>query len=232
MKRSIFWAAALLIISLTGCTGAAKKEANSEVNQSKITTENSVKEEKKSTDQAAKKDELDNLEKITFPGLDFSEVTYLASDSEKDAKIEEVFTEFYGLERGVDKVRYYYNRIDLNGDGNPETFVYLVGPAVSGSGGSSALILESDGDEYKVFSNFTLVRTPVIVSENKSNGWNDLIMYVSGGGAKPLYHEMKFDGEKYPLNPSVQPIVEEGTKIKGTAIIADDMMKNFGIEFK
>lgn len=231
MKKSKFWIITLLIISLTGCTGINKNEVYSENNNITVDIESSIKEEKE-TNEIDMEEENHEFENITFPGLDFSEVTYLESETERDEKIEEAFSQFYDLERGRDRVSYYYNKIDLNGDGNDEIFVFLVGPAVSGSGGGSAIILQSDGDKYKVISNFTLVNTPVIVSEDKSSDWNNLIMYVRGGGVESFYSEMKHDGKKYPLNPSVQPKIEEGTKIKGTAIIANTKTQNFGIEFK
>ena len=38
--------------------------------------------------------------------------------------------------------------------------------------------------------------------------WRDenLILFVSGGGAAPNQHNLKFDGTKYPLNPSTAPV--------------------------
>lgn len=164
-------------------------------------------------------------------GIDFSQVNYVPSETEKDQKLEDAFAEVYDLKHGEDQVRYYYNRIDLDGDDQPETFVYLVGPAVCGSGGCSALIFKSQDDDYELVSRFTLVRNPVIVSQNKTNGWNDMIMQVSGGGVESFFAQIKYDGEKYPLNPSVQPKVEPNTKVAGTAIIADNISKNMGIDF-
>lgn len=165
-------------------------------------------------------------------GVDFTELKYLPSEMTKDKKLEDAFAKVYDFKVGEDNIRYYYNRIDLNGDGNPETFVYLLGSSVGGSGGSSALIFESNGEEYKLLSRFTLVRNPVIISDSKTNGWNDIVMQVSGGGIEGFFAELKYDNSTYPLNPSMQPKVKEGTIIKGTAIIADDITKNKGIEFK
>ncbi len=178
--------------------------------------------------------ELDTNQLYQFEnkdGIDFSQVKYIPSETEKDQKLEDAFAEVYDLKRGEDQIRYYYNRIDLDGDDQPETFVFLVGSSVCGTGGCSGLIFKSQDDDYELVSRFTLVRNPVIVSQNKTNDWNDLIMYVSGGGIENFFAQVKYDEGKYPLNPSVQPKVESGTQVEGTAIIADDLTQNKGIAF-
>lgn len=57
-------------------------------------------------------------------------------------------------------------------------------------------------------------------------------MYVSGGGIKTFYAQIKYDDKKYSTNPSVQPKVKSGTVINGTAIIANDTSKNFGLQLQ
>ena len=161
---------------------------------------------------------------------DLSEVTYIKSEKKRDVELENAFSKVFGLKRGEDKVRYYYNRIDLNNDNVPETFVYLTGPLLCGTGGCSGLIFEQVDDQYKMVSRFSLVRTPVIVRDKTTNGWKNIIMYVAGGGMEGRYKELKFDGETYPLNPSIQPDVKD-IKIKGIGIISDDISEDTGIKF-
>lgn len=163
-------------------------------------------------------------------GQQLNDVSFINSETEPDPEIESAFSEEFGLKRGKDKVRYYYNRVDLNGDGVPEIFVYLTGPLLCGTGGCSGLILERGNGGYTVKSRFSLVKTPVFVSETKTNGWKDIIMYVAGGGIEASYRVLKFDGKTYPLNPSIQPKVES-SNIKGIGIIRDDVTENLGIEF-
>lgn len=162
--------------------------------------------------------------------IDLSEVTFIKSETERDIKLEEAFSKVFDLKRGEDKVHYYYNRVDLNNDNIPETFVYLTGPLLCGTGGCSGLIFTQADSEYKLLSRFSLVRTPVIISDTTTNGWKDIIMYVAGGGIKGGYKRLTFDGVTYPLNPSIQPDVKKG-KIKGIGIISDDISKNKGIMF-
>ncbi|MDP4549372.1 hypothetical protein Q9251_00590 [Alkalihalobacillus macyae] len=170
------------------------------------------------------------MEESTQLERELSEVTYFKSETKKDATLEEALAKEFDLKKGTDSIRYYYNKVDLNDDQTPETFVYLVGPMVCGTGGCSALLLEENDEGYTVKSRFSLVRTPVIIQYETTNGWKDILMYVTGGGIEPAYHKLKFDGETYPSNPSVQPIVKED-KIKGIGIINDKIDDDNGIVF-
>ncbi|TDX49161.1 hypothetical protein [Orenia marismortui] len=183
-------------------------------------------------------DTLSSFEKSRFfsnfkkrDEIDFSDINYLSAETTKDEKLEEAFAKVYNLKKGRDEIRYYYNRIDLNGDDKQEFFVLLVGRVVCGSGGCSALLFEDNNDEYNLISRFSLVNNPIIISKDKTNGWNDIIIPVAGGGIKNFFAQMKFNGKKYPLNPSIEPAIKVGAKIKGTAIVADDLLKSKGIKF-
>lgn len=165
-------------------------------------------------------------------GIDFSSVKSINSETKRDLKLEEAIKKEFDLNQEVGNIRYYYNKVDLNGDGIPEVFVYLVAPFVCGTGGCSGVIFKQENGEYKVLSRFSLVNNPVIISNTKTNGYRDIIMYVSGGGIKSFFSQIKYDGKTYPSNPSIEPEVKSGTKVDGIAIIADDIAKNPGIILK
>ena len=71
----------------------------------------------------------------------------------------------------------------------------------------------------------------------KSHGCDTIQGYLF---SKPLSEEdtvkfiekMDYDGESYPLNPSVQPALEVGTKVTGTAIISDKIVFGYGLELE
>ncbi|MEX6689796.1 hypothetical protein QTN47_19980 [Danxiaibacter flavus] len=94
--------------------------------------------------------------------------------------------------------KFIFSEQDLNGDGKNEIFVGTTGPYFCGSGGCTILLLESDG---KLINRFTVIGYPVFVTSEKTNGWNNLV--VSSDNKKRL---LKFDGKKYPENPSAQPV--------------------------
>lgn len=163
-------------------------------------------------------------------GIDFSSVEYICSENVRDIGLEKAIKDVYNLDQSEDRIRYYYNIIDLNDDGRNEIFVYLLGPFVCGTGGCSAAIFEKIDNEYVILSRFSLVNNPILISKNTSNGYRDIIMYVAGGGIESFYARLKYNGTRYPANPSVQPKVEPGTKLSGKAIVADDISLNPGIE--
>lgn len=120
--------------------------------------------------------------------------------------------------------RYYYNYVDLNDDGKDEAIVLLVGMYTSGSGGSTALIMEKD-DEWTVKQELTLINPPIIVSDHMTDGWKNLIVYKSGGGATASYVILKHINEEYTtVNDGV--VIDNLDGITGVAIINDDLAKD------
>lgn len=99
--------------------------------------------------------------------------------------------------------RYRWLTYDLNGDGNKELLTQL---DWCGSGGCTLLIFENHRQEWRFNSKITLVQTPINLGKKATHGWQDLILFVSGGGAVPNQHRLPYDGSRYPLNPSIAPV--------------------------
>ncbi|HVG34858.1 MAG TPA: hypothetical protein VM911_17440 [Pyrinomonadaceae bacterium] len=158
-------------------------------------------------------------------------VRYIRSETSPDPEIEKVILQT--LSEGdfsAGEIRYYYNRVDLNGDGNFEAIVHLVGPAICGTGGCNTLILQPARNGYHVVATIGLTRTPIIVSQQRARGWSDLIVYVSGGGiTRGYYVTLRFDGRTYPENPTVQPALGTRTRITGKAYLSDEVSPTNGI---
>ena len=95
------------------------------------------------------------------------------------------------------EARYAYGRVDLNGDGTSEVLAMPMGSIFCGTGGCNLLVLADTGDGYRVINNFSISRLPVIVSDQQTNGWHDLIRPESGGGAPPSYVRHTFNGTEY-----------------------------------
>lgn len=96
--------------------------------------------------------------------------------------------------------RFILFEYDLNDDGNTEIFVGFTGRYFCGSGGCSPYILDYQGN---VITQFTVSDYPIVVDNNKTNGWKDL--FVRSGGKNRI---VKFDGKKYPSNPSTLPALK------------------------
>ena len=104
------------------------------------------------------------------------------------------------------EVRYFDGVADLNGDGDPEVLVHVVGPMLCGTGGCNTLVFTSGDSGYALVADIPVTRPPIRVSPRTSNGWRNLLVRVSGGGVIPGYEaELPFDGERYPANPTVPP---------------------------
>ncbi|XWK90197.1 MAG: hypothetical protein U7127_09145 [Phormidium sp.] len=160
-------------------------------------------------------------------GVKIGNIQYLKSETSPDTKLERtIFRNYltdYSETNPENYIRYYYNRLDLNGDNRPEVIVYLVGSYVCGSGGCNALIYTPKGQDYQLISRHTLVNPPILVTPQRNSGWKNLVFLTSGGGTKREYNLMRFNGRTYPLNPSVQPAVPANTILTGIGLFADSL---------
>lgn len=154
------------------------------------------------------------------------------SEKKRDPKLEAAIVKEAKISQG-DEIRYYYNQFDLNGDKKPEVLVYLFGNAVCGTGGCNALLLRRTTAGYKQVAFFGPVRNPIIVSQNKTNGWNDLIFFNSGGGIVNGYYSVcRFKGKTYPENPTVlEDAPPLKTRIKGVSYLEGTGDENSGLQF-
>lgn len=114
--------------------------------------------------------------------------------------------------------RYSAAPVTLGAKGD-EIFVYVTGRFWCGSGGCTALLLQPADGSFKVVVRFTLVRLPIVVLPSKTNGWHDIAMSVEGGGIVPARMViLRFDGHKYPNNPSMAPKLPSAMAGTGTKV--------------
>jgi hypothetical protein len=87
------------------------------------------------------------------------------------------------------------------------------------------LLLTPTDDGLALVNNFPITSTPVVVSAEKTEGWNDLFRLEQGGGAPASYVRHVFDGEAYaekerrPAEPTPE----------GTAVLAGELTFEDGI---
>ncbi|HTS66488.1 MAG TPA: hypothetical protein VMH28_30900 [Candidatus Acidoferrales bacterium] len=143
-------------------------------------------------------------------------VRRFAPETKRDPELEQAIRK----ELGAASFSYAYNRVHLTNAAAPEVLVYLPGHEWCGSGGCTLLVFTPAAGNYRLVTSITLVRPPVIVSPHRTNGWNDLILSVSGGGIQPGYHAvLSFDGKSYPDNPTVSPAAPLRDPVKGNAYL-------------
>lgn len=209
IKMSALMCVIISFLSINGC------KSNSATNTEKENA--NVKD-----DSSTKTDESKN----NIILLENEKIASVLSEKERKPELEKALKEKYDLDdKGAKETRYYYNCIDLNGDGVNEIFVEVVGPFTSGTGGDSAVIYKDNNGTLEEISDFTLIRNPIIISDEKSNGWNDIIVEYSGGGAPKKYAILKYDGNKYSkVNES--ETIDSIKDVSGVAIISNDMEKD------
>ncbi|MDG6078553.1 hypothetical protein E3U23_05015 [Erythrobacter litoralis] len=118
-------------------------------------------------------------------------------------------------------MRYALAWSDLNDDGEEEAIVQLVGSYFCGTGGCNTVVLTSAGPSWRKVGDISVSRTPVTVMDTSTKGWKDITVAIAGGGGAAGNALLKFDGEAYPTNPTVQPAEIVG--MTGTVLISEDL---------
>lgn len=135
-----------------------------------------------------------------------------------ESAIVRAFAEDRDPSRG--EICYYYNFVDLNGDGKPEALVYLFGPSICGTGGCLAEVYSSGKRRFELVSDIELARNPIIVSQHATRGWRDLIMFTFGGSTEPGYYAvLRFNGRRYAVSASLG---SRSRRVRGTAYLAGE----------
>lgn len=120
-----------------------------------------------------------------------------------------------------DRIRYMFQSLDLDGTGpRGMMLVYLMGSQVCGTGGCTMLVMQAAENGYRVISRIPAVQQPVIVSNGRTNGYPDLIVYTAGGGLAPAYRRLRFNGSSYPTNLTGEPALPAGTTVTGGVALA------------
>ncbi len=152
-------------------------------------------------------------------------ITPLLGESTPYPLLQEFIIDTYDIpEDYYSKTKYYYNYVDFNGDGHDEIFAVVMGPYTSGTGGSSAFIaFEFDG-QLQAITNFTLIHTPVIISDQATKGMQDIIVMKAGGGAEATFVKLTSTGEGHYTSVNAGEIINDISNVHGRAIIANDLM--------
>ena len=180
---------------------------------------------------------VDSKQEDTFSGKKVSAATEIdmvtlpegikgmKAESKPYPELAQLITDYYEIpEEYSETTRYYYNYVDLNNDGENEIFVVVMGPYTSGTGGNSALWVVESAGKLHVNQDFTIINTPVIISDTISNGAKEIIVPYYGGGTESQYSVLECIDGYYTRVPDGRMIKTlEG--IKGTAIIANDIIK-------
>jgi hypothetical protein len=100
--------------------------------------------------------------------------------------------------------QYDFSRTDLNNDGRRDALVILKSPYGywCGKHGCTMLIMRATNNNFVLVNAAQPIREPLYISQNKTNGWSDIVTRISGRWNKAKNVTMRFDGRQYPTNPS------------------------------
>jgi hypothetical protein len=119
--------------------------------------------------------------------------------------------------KGADAPAYRYALADLNKDGRPDAIVLLKGD-YCGTGGCTLLVFRAIPNGFKLVSSSTVSSEPIGLLSERSNGWLTLVVNSRGSGSVL----MRFDGTKYPLNPSMQSVATKDQASSATILKFED----------
>ncbi|MGE7024271.1 M56 family metallopeptidase [Solibacillus cecembensis] len=217
-KKGIFSLAAFTIVCVVSSSLVVFSASAGEADAKKVVEE---------TQTPPHKEDIYSVQGEVGKQVPSEKIVGFQAESERNSKLEKIIIAHFEIPlKDLETTKYYYNYVDLNGDGKDEIFTVVMGPYTSGSGGSTALLVtETDSGELRVNQALTLIQTPVVISDNVTNGYKEIVVMNSGGGAEGHFVKLTADEEKYNSVNDGTPI--EGLKgISGMAIINNDIVKD------
>lgn len=222
-RRSIIAVISVSLIVMVGALtvwGSIKDEENNQIKKESFLVSKENNENHDKSEEKKKLTENQGLSSNLPEGI-----KPIKAEEKAYPELEKLIIEHFEIpENYLDKTLYYYNYVDLNDDGNNEIFVVVIGPYTSGTGGSSALIVNLLGEQLYVNQGFTLMRTPIIISDTKTNGAKEIIVENSGGVEKTNYLALTCKDGYYTNVPEGRA-VESLEGITGVAIMTNDIAK-------
>lgn len=150
-------------------------------------------------------------------------ITGLKAETKAHPQLQQLIINYYKIPKeDYKKTRYFYNFVDLNYDGDKEIFVVIVSPYTSGTNRNKALWIFEKNGKLEVRQEFTLVSTPIIISNNVTKGVRDLIFSYYDEGTDPRYSVLSCNGGHFPLLSNGK-IIDSLDGIVGDAIIANNI---------
>lgn len=142
----------------------------------------------------------------------------------------EIIDELDYENQDMSKTRYYYNYVDLDGDKVDEIIVQLNGEYNTTDDGDTVLIVKqtnagddnSDDDGFDIISEFTAFANPVIISDNTTNGYRDLIFLNKDG---KTYSKVVYGKDGYGKMSDAKTL-QNVDDISGVAVLCNDVAKD------
>ena len=141
----------------------------------------------------------------------------------RDAALHAFLQERFAEDRtNFPDTRYAHGWADLNGDGRPEAFVYLLSSNYCGSGGCDLYVYTPEQNRFHQLARTSVTQPPVRVLNSRTGGWRDIAVGVSGGGTRARTVILRQQGGTYPDNPTVDGSSPRGDPVGQVVIATND----------
>lgn len=120
--------------------------------------------------------------------------TLLASAAAQDDKA--ALAALQSIDAEIKAGHFDLARADVDSDGDVDVFALMNGKSgYRGSGGATLFVLRNDKGTLAKAGGIKVVNEPVYLRAAKHHGLHDLLVTVSGGGAKPGLAALAFDDQ-------------------------------------
>lgn len=138
-----------------------------------------------------------------------------------DSMLIDSIQNYVNMRQGPANTRFEYVRIDLNDDGRRDALVMMKLPYSywCKEKGCRTVIFEAQNDTFEVATELTLVRGPILISENRTNNWKDLIIREDARARDARHVLMKHNGAGYPSYTDRQPTFSVMREFKGSRVL-------------
>lgn len=144
-----------------------------------------------------------------------------AAQPSRDAELHAFLQERFAEDRADSPdTRYVAGWADVNADGRPEAFVYMMSGNYCGSGGCNLYIFTPEQGSFYQMARMTVTQTPIRVLNSRTGGWRDLAVGVGGGGMRAHNVILRHQGGTYPGNPTTDGTAARGNP-PGLLVIAN-----------
>lgn len=128
--------------------------------------------------------------------------------------------ERYAINKKRSQGSYRLAGADLNADGKAEAIVLFEGEDWCAKTGCSLTVFSQGEYGFRPSFRTVRVRPPVVIGDNVSNGWRDLIVMTGGATAPIRQVQLRFATSGYPRNAMLEPDAAPNAEARGETLIA------------
>ncbi len=152
------------------------------------------------------------------------------ADKEPYPALAEFLTDYFAVpQEMLGETRYYYCRVELDEDGVPEIAAVVLNDELEDAAGHPLLLLKEDGETFTVLDEIDHIHTPIIIDDECTEGWHNVIPTVHGGGMSPGFLIYRYDGKHYSADEEAD-FTENLNGKSGIQILSDNFIDDLDRE--